>query len=194
MLSRWIRTWHGRLLRPFLLLLDHFGITPQMLTISSLLLIIISGFAISQNLTIIGGIFLLIGGSLDGLDGELARVTNRTTKFGAFLDSICDHTGDFALSLGLLWLYLGRAATTEVVLIFMGLFGSMLGSQVRSRAAMVGIETKEVGLATRFERILILIVGLFTYQVTIALWILAVLNPLAALQRIIHVLRVRVRD
>jgi hypothetical protein len=55
---------------------------------------------------------------------------------------------------------------------------------------MVGIETKEVGLVTRFERILILIVGLFIHQVTIALWILAVLNTIAALQRIIYVVRV----
>src|SRR5207253_10193985 len=110
---------------------------------------------------------------------------NRTTKLGAFLDSVCDHSGDFALSLGLLWLYLSNRASTEVVLIFVALFGSMLGSHARSRAGMAGIETKEVGLVTRFERILILSVGLFTPWTTIALWILAVLNPIAALQRII---------
>ncbi|HYU76578.1 MAG TPA: CDP-alcohol phosphatidyltransferase family protein [Ktedonobacteraceae bacterium] len=188
MLSRWVRTWYSRLLQPFLLLLAGFGVTPTMLTISSLLLILVSGFVLSQNHLIIGGIFLLLGGLLDGIDGELARVTNRTTKFGAFLDSICDHSGDFALSLGLLWLYL--RASTEVVLIFAALFGSMLGSLVRSRAGMVGIETKDVGLVTRFERILILLIGLFTHRITVALWILAVLNNLAVLQRVIYVLRV----
>ncbi len=188
MLSRWVRTWYSRLLQPFLLLLAGFGVTPTMLTISSLLLILVSGFVLSQNHLIIGGIFLLLGGLLDGIDGELARVTNRTTKFGAFLDSICDHSGDFVLSLGLLWLYL--RASTEVVLIFAALFGSMLGSLVRSRAGMVGIETKDVGLVTRFERILILLIGLFTHRITVALWILAVLNNLAVLQRVIYVLRV----
>src|SRR5437016_12864775 len=86
MLSRWVRTWYSRLLQPFLLLLAGFGVTPTMLTISSLLLILVSGFVLSQNHLIIGGIFLLLGGLLDGIDGELARVTNRTTKFGAFLD------------------------------------------------------------------------------------------------------------
>ncbi len=190
MLSRWVRTWYGRLLQPFLLLLASFGITPNMLTISSLLLISMSGFILSQNHMIIGGMFVLLGGLLDGIDGELARITNRTSKLGAFLDSICDHSGDFALSLGLLWLYLSSKASTEVVLIFVALFGSMLGSQVRSRAGMVGIDTKEVGLVTRFERILILIFGLFTHQITVALWILAVLNNVAVLQRIIYVLRV----
>jgi CDP-diacylglycerol--glycerol-3-phosphate 3-phosphatidyltransferase len=190
MLSRWVRTWYGRLLQPFLLLLAGFGVTPTMLTISSLLLICVSGLVLSQNHLITGGIFLLLGGLLDGIDGELARVTNRTTKFGAFLDSICDHSGDFALSLGLLWLYLNKRASTEVMLIFVALFGSMLGSQVRSRAGMVGIETKDVGLVTRFERILILLIGLFTYHVTIALWILAVLNNLAAFQRVVYVVHV----
>src|SRR6266567_8021636 len=190
MLSRWVRTWYSRLLQPFLLLLPDFGVTPTMLTISSLLLILVSGFVLSQNHLITGGIFLLLGGLLDGIDGELARVTSRTTKFGAFLDSICDHCGDFALSLGLLWLYLNNRASTEVVLIFVALFGSMFGSLVRSRAAMVGIETRDVGLVTRFERILLLLVGLFTHWITAALWMLAVLNNLAAFQRVFSVLRV----
>ncbi len=190
MLSRWVRTWYGRSLKPFLLLLASFGITPTMLTISSLLLILVSSFVLSQNHLIMGAIFLLLGGLLDGIDGELARVTNHATKFGAFLDSLCDHSGDFALSLGLLWLYLNKRASTEVVLIFVALFGSMFGSLVRSRAAMVGIETRDVGLVTRFERILLLLVGLFTHWITAALWMLAVLNNLAAFQRVISVLRV----
>ncbi len=190
MLSRWVRTWYGRSLKPFLLLLASFGITPTMLTISSLLLMLVSGFVLSQNHLIMGAIFLLLGGLLDGIDGELARVTNHATKFGAFLDSLCDHSGDFALSLGLLWLYLNKRASTEVVLIFVALFGSMFGSLVRSRAAMVGIETRDVGLVTRFERILLLLVGLFTHWITAALWMLAVLNNLAAFQRVISVLRV----
>ncbi len=177
MLSRWVRTWYGKLLRPFLLLLARLGITPHMLTISSLLLMIMTGFLLSQNYMFIGAIFLLLGGLLDGIDGELARVTNRATKFGA-------------LSLGLLWKYLHAGASTEVVLIFVALFGSMFGSQVRSRAGVVGIDTKDIGLATRFERNLILIIALFIHQIPIALWILAVINNIAALQRVIYTVHV----
>jgi hypothetical protein len=90
----------------------------------------------------------------------------------------------------LLWLYLNKRASTEIILIFVALFGSMLGSLVRSRAGMVGMETKDIGLVTRFERILLLLLGLFTHWITVALWILAVLNNLAAFQRIISVLHV----
>jgi phosphatidylglycerophosphate synthase len=190
MLSRWIRTWYGRPLTPFLLLLASFGITPAMLTIGSLLLMVVSGFAFSHNHLVLGGVFLLLGGLLDGLDGELARVSNHATPFGAFLDSICDHLGDCALSLGLLWLYLGKRASIEIMLIVVVLFGSVLGSLVRSRAAMIGIETKDVGLVTRFERILLLLLGVFTGWITIALWLLAGLNNLAAFQRILYVVRV----
>ena len=185
MLSRWVRTWYGRFFRPVLLLLARLGVTPNMLTISSLILIIMAGYVLSQNHMVIGGLLLLWGGVLDGVDGELARVMHRETKFGAFLDSICDHCGDFALNLGLLWLYFH--SKTEVILIFVAMFGSLFGSQVRSRAGMVGIDVKEVGLFTRFERNLILIIGCFTHLIPVALWVLAVLNNISALQRIIYV-------
>jgi CDP-diacylglycerol--glycerol-3-phosphate 3-phosphatidyltransferase len=130
---------------------------------------------------------LLVGGSADGIDGELARQTGRKTAFGGFLDSICDHCGDYAFSLGLLWFYLSAKAETEVILVFVGLFGSMLGSQVRSRAGMVGIETRDVGLVTRFERMALWIIGIATAHLSAALWALAVLNNVAALQRVVHV-------
>jgi hypothetical protein len=60
----------------------------------------------------------------------------------------------------------------------------MLGSQVRSRAGMVGIDTKDIGLVTRFERMLLWNIGIFTAHLPLALWALAVLNNVAALQRL----------
>jgi phosphatidylglycerophosphate synthase len=111
------------------------------------------------------------------------------TSFGAFLDSICDHCGDFAFSLGLLRLYLNERAEMEVILVVVALFGSMLGSQIRSRAGMVGIETKDVGLITRFERFLLWLIGIFTAHLPIALWVLAILTNLAALQRVAYVVK-----
>ena len=65
-------------------------------------------------------------------------------------------------------------------------FGSILGSQVRSRAGMVGIDTKTVGVFTRFERMLILMGGILFNKLTLVLWLLAVLNNFSALQRVIH--------
>jgi CDP-diacylglycerol--glycerol-3-phosphate 3-phosphatidyltransferase len=121
----------------------------------------------------------------------LARLSNHETHFGAFLDSIFDHCGDFAVYLGLLWLYLNNNSRTEVILIFLALFGSILGSQVRSRAGMMGIDTKTTGLFTRFERIFVLTIGLVTDKVIFALWVLAVMNNFSSLQRIVYSIQAR---
>ncbi|NOZ86454.1 MAG: CDP-alcohol phosphatidyltransferase family protein [Deltaproteobacteria bacterium] len=40
--------------------------------------------------TVIGGLLLQINSVLDGIDGELARIRLQQSKFGAYLDSVCD--------------------------------------------------------------------------------------------------------
>ena len=189
MVSRWVRRWDSRLLSPLLGMLARIGVTPNMLTVGSLLCVVVAGVAVAQGHLVTAGVLLSIGGATDGMDGELARQTGRMTPFGAFLDSICDHCGDYAFSLGLIWFYLNTHATTEIILVVVALFGSMLGSQVRSRAGMVGIETKDVGIVTRFERMLLWIIGIATAHLSAALWVLAVLNNLAAFQRVVYVVK-----
>ena len=132
---------------------------------------------------------VLVGQLLDTFDGELARRHSRASAFGGFLDSVCDHLGDFAVYLGLLWHFLNVDQHIEVVLIATAMFGSVFGSHVRSRAGMSGIDTKAFGVFTRFERTLVLTIGILLNQLTIGLWILAISNNFSALQRIIHVVR-----
>lgn len=187
MIARWIRAWYGKIFRPFFVLMGRWGITPNMLTISGLGAVVLSGFILSRGHIRLAGMVFLFGALLDGMDGELARVSGAETAFGAFVDSISDHCGDFAFYFGLLWLSLERNMRVDIVLIFVAAFGSLFGSQVRSRAGMVGIDTKNIGIFTRFERITVLALGLFMGRITIALWILAVMNNFTALQRIFHV-------
>ena len=149
MLSRWIRTWYSTLLNPFLTMIAHFGITANMLTVASLFVAIVAGILFAFNKPVLGAWVLLSAGFLDGIDGELARVTGIKSSFGGFLDSICDHCGDFAIYLGLLLPALTKEAFTEVILIFVAMFASVFGSHVRSRAGVVGIDTKTIGLFTR---------------------------------------------
>lgn len=189
MVSRWVRRWDSRLLAPALRALAKAGISPNMLTIFSLVCMLAAGILIAQSYLLSAGGAVLIGGLADGIDGELARQTGRMTAFGGFLDSICDHCGDFAFSLGLIWYYLAAHASTEICLVVVALFGSMLGSQIRARADMAGITTKDVGLATRFERIALWLLGIFTGHLPLALWVLAILNNLSALQRFQYVIQ-----
>ncbi len=189
MLSRWVRTWYGIVLRPLFSLLLTLGITANTLTIASLIIVASAGISFAYGQRILAAWLLLLGALLDGIDGELARVGGFESPFGAFLDSICDHCADFAIYLGMLWPYLKSDAYLEVILIFVAMFSSVFGSHVRSRAGMMGIDTKSIGLFTRFERIFILIIGMFIGKLTIALWGLAVFNSLSANQRIIHTVR-----
>jgi CDP-diacylglycerol--glycerol-3-phosphate 3-phosphatidyltransferase len=194
MISRWIRTWYSALLGPFLHFIARLGITANILTVASLLVVILAGVFFAFNEIILGAWILLFGGFLDGIDGELARVTGIKSPFGAFLDSICDHCGDFAIYLGLLFLYLQSYATAEIILIFVALFASVFGSHVRSRAGMLGIDTKTIGIFTRCERIFLLVIGILVGKVIIALWGLALFNSFSALQRVIFTMRVAHND
>ncbi len=190
MISRWIRTWYSALLRPFLHFIARLGITANMLTVVSLFVVTIAGILFAFHETILGAWILLFGGFLDGIDGELARITGIKSPFGGFLNSICDHCGDFAIYIGLLFLYLQNSATAEIILIFVALFASVFGSHVRSRAGMLGIDTKTIGVFTRCERIFLLVIGILISQVSIALWGLAIFNSFSALQRVIYTIRV----
>lgn len=189
MLSRWVRRWDARLLGPLVGLLARLGITPNMLTVGSLIGMVAAGAAVALGDFPLALALLAVGGAADAIDGELARHTGAATPFGGFLDSICDHCGDYAFSLGLIWFYLGVGARVEVALVVAGLFGSMLGSQVRSRAGMLGFDAKDVGLATRLERLALWVIGIATGQLTLALAALALITNLAALQRIVYVFR-----
>lgn len=190
MISRWIRTWYSALLKPFLHFIARLGITADMLTVVSLFVVTTAGILFAFHQTIWGAWILLFGGFLDGIDGELARITGIKSPFGGFLDSICDHCGDFAIYMGLLFLYLQNSATAEIILIFVALFASVFGSHVRSRAGMLGIDTKTIGVFTRCERIFLLVIGILISQVSIALWGLAIFNSFSALQRVIYTIRV----
>jgi len=170
------------------------GITANMLTIASLLVAILAGVLFASGKTILGAWVLLLAGFLDGIDGELARVTGVKSPIGGFLDSICDHAGDFAIYLGLLFAYLKSDAIIKVILIFVALFASVFGSHVRSRAGMLGIDIKTIGLFTRCERIFILVIGILIGKVMIALWALAIFSSLSALQRVIYTIRACSKD
>ncbi|MBI2909971.1 MAG: CDP-alcohol phosphatidyltransferase family protein [Chloroflexi bacterium] len=180
------RRFSERLTLPVARALGRTGITPNVLTILGLLLNVGAAYVIASGHLLWGGFFVLFCGGFDMLDGALARATGRTTRFGALLDSTLDRYSEALLFLGLLIFYLGRPL--ETVLISVCLVGSFMVSYVRARAEGLDIECK-VGLTGRAERVLILAAGLIFGQILPALWILAVVANLTALQRLFHVWR-----
>ncbi len=94
-----------------------------------------------------------------------------------------DRFSEAAIFLGVLIHFQRQDASTEVILTYVTIIGSLMVSYTRARAEGVRVPIRG-GFLTRFERMLILIIGLIVNQMTLALWILAPLTNFTALQRI----------
>jgi CDP-diacylglycerol--glycerol-3-phosphate 3-phosphatidyltransferase len=173
---------------PIANLLVWLGFTPNTLTLIGFLMNVAVAVILSQGRLRWGALAFLLASAFDGLDGALARKLGRVSRFGAFLDSTVDRLSEAAVFLGLLVWYTGRGAKQEIVLIYATIVGSLMVSYSRARAEGLGMDCK-VGLLTRMERAIVLFVGLLLEQVTITLWVMAVLTNLTALQRMAYVWR-----
>lgn len=161
-------------------------LSPNSLTLLGFLLNIGVAYLLATGHFLLGGSLMLGAGIFDLLDGALARTTGKVTKFGALLDSTLDRYSEAVLLFGLVVYFARHDAATEVILVFAAIVGSMLVSYVRARAEGLGLDA-EIGIMRRTVRISTLAVGLMINQVTIALWLLAVLTNLTAGQRLFYV-------
>ena len=162
--------------------------SPNLLTVIGFVLTVGVAYVLATGHLQIGGVLLAVAGLFDALDGTLARLAGRRSRFGAFLDSTVDRFSEAVIFMGLLVHYAQHGGRQESFLIYATLVGSLMVSYVRARAESIGIECKR-GILTRFERAVVLVVGLILNQMLIALWIMAVLSNFTALQRIYLVWR-----
>jgi CDP-diacylglycerol---glycerol-3-phosphate 3-phosphatidyltransferase len=183
MIAEWLRGRTRGIVEIAAGLLHRLGVTPNMLTLAGTTFMFGVGVVLAHGQFVLAAALIALAGIFDALDGGLARLTNRTTRFGAMLDSTTDRWAEAALYAGLLWWYTGEGARLEVMLVYVAIIGSLLVSYTRARSEGLGVENKE-GLFTRFERIVVLILGLLTGQMVIALALLAVLSNFTALQRL----------
>ncbi|HKP54491.1 MAG TPA: CDP-alcohol phosphatidyltransferase family protein [Chloroflexia bacterium] len=169
-------------------------ITPNMLTLFGLVLNGVVAYLLATEHLVAGGLMMIFAGLFDMLDGALAKITNRVSDFGAFLDSVVDRYSEAIVLFGLLLYYYYRPNSQgliEIILIYVILVGSTMISYARARAGALKIKN-EVGIMARPERIVILAVGLLFATVLLvpALWVLAVGTQITAIQRIIYVWQV----
>jgi len=134
-----------------------------------------------------GGL-LVLAGLCDLLDGSLARMSGQVTAFGAFLDSVIDRYSDLIVLLGIVVLFARTPNARGALVAMAGLVGSVMVSYTKARAESIGIECN-VGVMERPERMLCLIAGSVLNLLEPALWVLAVLANLTALQRIVFTRR-----
>jgi CDP-diacylglycerol--glycerol-3-phosphate 3-phosphatidyltransferase len=184
MLTDFVRQWSRGIVVPITRAISWSGVSPNFVTIAGFILTAADAAVLAMGYVQMAGLLLILAAVLDAIDGSLARLQNRVTRFGAFLDSTIDRFSEAVLLLGALIYYLNQAqARTEIILLFVALFGSLLVSYTKARGEAIGVTVKG-GLLSRFERIVILIIAMVLNELTVALWILAVLTNVTAIQRI----------
>jgi len=141
------------LINPPVKLCSSLKLTPNMLTGFSIILALASGYFYFKGDIALAGWFLIINGSFDMLDGELARTTNQITKAGAFFDSTLDRFSEGFVLLGIALFF--RNNFVMLTATILTLLGSLLVSYAKARGEAVGATTKR-GLMQRPERIALL--------------------------------------
>ena len=156
---------------------------PNHLTVLGLGVSFLAASAFVAGRTRSAGLLLLVAGLCDFFDGALARVSGQVTAFGGFLDSVIDRYSDLLVLLGIVVFFARAPHTRGAVVAMAGLIGSMMVSYTKARAESIGV-TCTVGMMERPERLICLIAGALLDLLEPALWVLAILSNLTALQRI----------
>lgn len=185
MLSRKYKSSFGELVLPVNLVLQRLRVNADHLTLAGIIFGGLAGLAFARERLALAGVFLILSGVSDMLDGALARAAGEDTRFGSFIDSVADRFTECLIFAGLAWLYRGEQT---LFLVLAGMAGSFLVSYTRARAGALGVRC-EVGLMERPERMILLIAGALTTLMLPVLWALAVLSLATAVHRVLHVRR-----
>jgi CDP-diacylglycerol---glycerol-3-phosphate 3-phosphatidyltransferase len=168
-------------------------VRPNHLTVVGLGVSILAACALAGGRLRVCAVLLALAGLFDFFDGSLARLANRVSAFGAFLDSVVDRYSDLVVLVGAVLYYERQADATGVLLTLITLVGTVMVSYTKARALSVGL-TCEIGLMERPERLIVLIAGAAFNLLTPAMVVLAVLTNLTAVQRILHTRRASRED
>lgn len=175
-----------RITAPVARLLVKAGVTPNLVTLAGLVVGAAAACSFALGWQWWGALFVLLCGGLDAVDGAVARLSGRATKFGGVLDSTIDRCVDSILILGIVW-----GGFAEIgwlpgwVWGFLALSGSFLVSYVRARAEAEGVQGLCVGIAERGERLLLISLCGFVGVLGYGLAVVAVLGYATALHRLV---------
>jgi phosphatidylglycerophosphate synthase len=132
------------------------GLTPDALTLISLVFGGLAAFVIARGAFLAGIIFILLMGLADMLDGATARAGGTASPFGTVLDHVVDRYAEFMLLLGVM-----LSGTVDSGWAMFALFGMVMASYVRARAEATGLVAScSVGFAGRQEKLGLLVLGL----------------------------------
>jgi phosphatidylglycerophosphate synthase len=126
-----MNVWRERLFRWFAPMAVRCPLSPNAITILALLFNVIAATLLYQKQFLIAIVFLAIGGWADAFDGIVARVQNKTSTYGDFLDHFADRVSDILVIAG--WL-LGNDVRIEITLaaVIAVLLNGYIGTQIEA--------------------------------------------------------------
>lgn len=181
--------------------LAHGHINPNILTVIGVALNVGCGLLFGMGRFFAAGIALVVANLFDMLDGQVARLSGRVTRFGGFLDSSLDRLSDMVVFVGLMVFYARPTefhSTLNVFLAGAGLMGSVMVSYASARAESL-IPKCDVGFLRRPERVVLFIIGalsthpgstnFFANRMPAVLWVLAIGSYWTFAHRMYHTWR-----
>ena len=197
MLDRFKQFWQGVVLAPFVRLFLRLGISPDAVTLVGTLGVAAGALVFFPQGKLWQGVVVITCFVFsDLIDGQMARLSGRTSKFGAFWDSTLDRIGDAAVFGGLVLYFAGPG--DDYLYLCVALWCLVMGSvtsDARARAESLGMDARG-GLAERADRLVAILVLTFLgdvlglpvlYEAT--LWVLALASTYTVVYRVLKVRR-----
>ena len=180
---------------PFAKVFIKLGFSPDLVTLFGTLGVVVSSIIFfSKGEFLLGSILFAMFVGLDAVDGTVARLLNRNSKWGAFFDSVLDRIAD-GVVLGSLAFYFAKAGEeTYFILSLVALLASEIVSYTKARAEGLGLNC-DTGLAERPERVIIIVAGTFLTglginpALEISIWLLTIVSIITVIQRMNFVLK-----
>jgi len=189
------RAGMGRVFDPIARALLRAHISPDAVTVAGTVGVVAAAIWFGARGHLVAGAFVVtLFTFTDLVDGSMARQSGRTGRFGAFLDSTMDRVADGAVFGSVAYWLATQGRHSALVAALICLVSGQVVSYAKARAEGLGM-TANVGVAERFERLLLVgLGGLATgfgwrYGIDVALWLLAVLSVITVGQRVVHVRR-----
>ncbi|MEK7829654.1 MAG: CDP-alcohol phosphatidyltransferase family protein [Acidobacteriota bacterium] len=174
---------------------------PNLLSVIGLGINVLAAVLYAYGQFFYAGLVMIFANIFDMLDGRVARLTGRVSKFGAFLDSSLDRLSDMIVFLGIIIFYSRDTkyhSTLYASLTGAALIGSVMVSYTSARAESL-IPKCDVGFLRRPERVVLLILGsltvwpesssLFLNKMPATIWLMAILSYWTFAQRLFHTWR-----
>ncbi|WP_404817263.1 phosphatidylinositol phosphate synthase [Streptomyces thermolineatus] len=203
MLNKYARAFFTRVLTPFAALLLRMGVSPDAVTLVGTAGVMAGALVFFPSGEFFWGtIVITLFVFSDLVDGNMARQSGRSSRWGAFLDSTLDRAADAAVFAGIALWYAGRG--DDLLLVGLAIFCLASGqvvSYTKARGESLGMPVNVSGLVERAERLVITLVaaglsGLHAFGVPhvqvllpAALWIVAVGSAVTLGQRVVTVRR-----